>query len=111
MAFKPPRTVFLDFPLGCPAGKPNEPDLQRDILRATLQAAPTFGEPWTIVKLPFQWSENGSREWEETVRNSTAEALERSLPTLPTIRQEAKRCWIRRKRSRFAATASHVRLR
>jgi len=68
MAFKPPRTVFLDFPLGCPAGKPNEPDLQRDILRATLQAAPTFGEPWTIVKLPFQWSENGSREWEETVR-------------------------------------------
>ena len=39
MAFKPPRTVFLDFPLGCPAGKPNEPELQRDILRAALRAA------------------------------------------------------------------------
>jgi D-proline reductase (dithiol) PrdB len=68
MAFKPPRTVFLDFPLGCPAGRPNEPELQRNVLRAALQAAPAFGEPWTIVKLPFQWSENGSREWEETVR-------------------------------------------
>ena len=36
MAFKPPRTVFLDFPLGCPAGKPNEPELQRMILRVRL---------------------------------------------------------------------------
>ena len=42
MAFKPPRTVFLDFPLGCPAGKPNEPELQRMILRAVLEAAPLF---------------------------------------------------------------------
>src|SRR3970282_2165386 len=38
MSFKPPRTVFLDFPLGCPAGKPNEPDLQREILRAALRS-------------------------------------------------------------------------
>jgi hypothetical protein len=64
MAFKPPRTVFLDFPLGCPAGKPNEPELQRNILRA----APLFGAPWRIVQLPFQWSEDGSRDWEESVR-------------------------------------------
>src|SRR5690606_1404027 len=68
-AFKPPRTVFLDFPLGCPAGKPNEPELQRRILRAALEAAPLFSEPWRIVTLPFQWSEDGSRDWEEGVRN------------------------------------------
>ena len=68
MAFKPPRTVFLDFPLGCPAGKPNEPELQRMILRAALEAAPLFGEPWRIVQLPFQWSEDGNRDWEESVR-------------------------------------------
>ena len=54
MAFKPPRTVFLDFPLGCPAGKPNEPELQRNILRAALEAAPEFSGTWKIVKLPFQ---------------------------------------------------------
>jgi hypothetical protein len=68
MAFKPPRTVFLDFPLGCPAGKPDEPELQRMILRAALEAAPVFGEPWRIVQLPFQWSEDGNRDWEESVR-------------------------------------------
>jgi hypothetical protein len=68
MAFKPPRTVFLDFPLGCPAGKPNEPELQRMILRAALEAAPLFGEPWRIAQLPFQWSEDGNRDWEERVR-------------------------------------------
>jgi hypothetical protein len=68
MAFKPPRTVFLDFPLGCPAGKPNEPELQRMILRAALEAAPAFGKPWRIAQLPFQWSEDGNRDWEERVR-------------------------------------------
>jgi D-proline reductase (dithiol) PrdB len=67
-AFKPPRAVFLDFPIGCPAGRPGEPALQREILRAALDAAPTFGEPWRIVELPFQWSPDGSRDWEETVR-------------------------------------------
>jgi hypothetical protein len=68
LAFKAPRTVFLDFPLGCPAGKPNEPELQQRILRAALEAAPLFREPWKIVRLPFQWSADGSRDWEERVR-------------------------------------------
>jgi len=68
MAFKPPRTVFLDFPLGCPAGKPNEPAMQRDILRAALDAAPSFNAHWKIAELPFQWSADGRRDWEETVK-------------------------------------------
>jgi D-proline reductase (dithiol) PrdB len=78
MAFKPPRTVFLDFPLGCPAGKPDEPELQRNILRGALAAAPRFGAPWKIMKLPFQWSENGNRDWEETVK----ELYRRGLATV-----------------------------
>jgi D-proline reductase (dithiol) PrdB len=68
MAFKPPRTVFLDFPLGCPAGKPNEPEVQREILRAALAAAPEFSSPWKIRELPFQWSADGRRDWEEEVK-------------------------------------------
>ena len=68
-AFKPPRTVFLDFPLGCPAGKPNEPELQRAILRAALAAAPGFGAPWRMVELPFQWSADGRRDWEDDVKD------------------------------------------
>ena len=67
-AFKPPRTCFLDFPLGCPAGRPNDPEGQRALLRAALAAAPSFGGPWRMEWLPVQWSADGSREWEETVR-------------------------------------------
>ena len=76
MAFKPPRTVFLDFPLGCPAGKPNEPELQANILRAALNSAPHFGEPWKIAELPFQWSADGNRDWEERVRELYRHSLE-----------------------------------
>lgn len=65
---KPPRTCFLDFPLGCPAGRPHQSEQQRDILRTALQLAPTFdGQPWHIASLPFQWSPDGSRAWEEEV--------------------------------------------
>jgi hypothetical protein len=78
MAFKPPRTVFLDFPLGCPAGKPHEPEVQRDIIRSALAAAPSFDSHWRIVELPFQWSADGGRQWEEQVR----ELYRRGLSTV-----------------------------
>jgi D-proline reductase (dithiol) PrdB len=65
---KPPRTCFLDFPLGCPAGKPHEAEQQREILRSALKLAPEFdGQPWHIKSLPFEWSPGGSRAWEEEV--------------------------------------------
>jgi D-proline reductase (dithiol) PrdB len=69
MAIKPPRTVFLDFPLGCPAGKPHDSVLQRSILRTALESVPHFGEQWRMVELPFQWSQDGNRDWEETVKD------------------------------------------
>jgi D-proline reductase (dithiol) PrdB len=67
-AMKPPRACFLDFPLGCPAGKPHEAAQQRAILRAALELAPTFpSEQWEMKTLPFQWSGDGSRDWEKEV--------------------------------------------
>ncbi|HXC31067.1 MAG TPA: hypothetical protein VNZ56_01230 [Verrucomicrobiae bacterium] len=65
---KPPRACFLDFPLGCPAGRPHHAEQQREILRAALKLAPDFdGQVWHIKQLPFQWSPDGSRAWEEEV--------------------------------------------
>jgi D-proline reductase (dithiol) PrdB len=65
---KPPRTCFLDFPLGCPAGKPHQAAQQRDILRAALELAPQFDpNHWEMRALPFQWSSDGSRAWEREV--------------------------------------------
>lgn len=67
---KPPRACFLDFPLGCPAGKPHEDAQQREILRTALGLAPTFDlEHWEAKTLPFQWSRDGNRDWEEEVSN------------------------------------------
>ena len=66
--FKPPRTCFLDFPLGCPAGKPFEGAQQREILRAALRLAPAFlSDHWQMETLPFQWNSDGKREWETDV--------------------------------------------
>jgi len=65
---KPPRTCFLDFPLGCPAGKPHETAQQRDILRTALKSAPEFDtHHWEMKTLPFQWSADGNRAWEQEV--------------------------------------------
>lgn len=65
---KPPRACFLDFPLGCPAGKPHEPVQQREILRMALKLTPEFSsEHWEMKTLPFQWSADGSRAWEKEV--------------------------------------------
>jgi len=67
-AIKPPRACFLDFPIGCPAGKPNEPELQRQIIKAALNHAPEFSDAWQMFNLPFQWSADGSRAWEEELK-------------------------------------------
>jgi len=67
-AIKPPRACFLDFPIGCPAGKPQEPALQRKVLKAVLQQASKFTGEWSMYSLPFQWSDDGSRDWEDELK-------------------------------------------
>ena len=64
-AVNPPRAVFLNFPLGHQAGKPNQPDLQRQIVRDAMRAFETIERPGTIVELPYVWDPN-DRLWEET---------------------------------------------
>lgn len=36
---RPPRALFVDFPLGYPLGKPNDPVLQTKVIRSTLALA------------------------------------------------------------------------
>lgn len=64
-AVKPPRAFFLDFPLGCPAGKPHAAEQQREILRTVLQEAHRCADgAWAMRALPFEWATDGSRDWE-----------------------------------------------
>ena len=36
-AYQPPRALWLDFPMGRPLGKPNDPDYQNKIIRAAFE--------------------------------------------------------------------------
>ena len=63
-AVKPPRAVFVNFPLGHQTGKPGEPALQRAILLDALRAFETIAAPGTIVDLPYVWDET-DRSWEQ----------------------------------------------
>jgi hypothetical protein len=65
-AFKPARPVFADFPLGATVGRPNEPEMQRSVLRSALEVATLPAEPWHITDLPQIWSDD--RSWEDDVR-------------------------------------------
>ncbi len=52
---KPPRSAFLNFPLGHQCGKPHDADLQTRILKDTLNVLATAAHPGEIVDLPYEW--------------------------------------------------------
>ena len=52
---KPPRSVFVDFPLGHPLGRPGDKDLQIRILKDALERLAGARVPGEIVELPYQW--------------------------------------------------------
>ncbi len=68
---KPPRTVFLNFPLGHQVGKKFEPELQKSILKDALNALNTITVPGTIIELPYRWADDDS--WEQNVTIDTVE--------------------------------------
>lgn len=53
-----PRQVFLNYPLGNPAGRPHDPENQREVLRAGLKLLEAADRPGIIVDLPYVWSES-----------------------------------------------------
>jgi hypothetical protein len=61
---KPPRAVFVNFPLGHQTGPPDQPELQRAIVTAAMRAFETISTPATIVELPYVWNA-ADRSWEE----------------------------------------------
>lgn len=52
---KPPRSAFLNFPLGHQCGKPHDIDLQTRILKEALSVLTAASSPGEIVDLPYEW--------------------------------------------------------
>ena len=53
-----PRFLFSDFPLGNPAGRPNDPGSRVFTLELALQVLETAPAPRTTVQSPLRWSDN-----------------------------------------------------
>jgi len=54
---KPPRSVFVNFPMGNAFGKPFDTEMQNNILHAALNLAETATEPGVLVDLDYVWPE------------------------------------------------------
>ena len=54
----PPRSLFVNHPMGNPFGRPGDRDQQRRILRAVLELAETVTVPGTIQMWPEAWDED-----------------------------------------------------
>ena len=63
-AVKPPRSVFVNFPLGHQTGKPHDPALQRNILMDAFRAAEAMTGPGAVTRLPYAWDDTGDA-WED----------------------------------------------
>jgi hypothetical protein len=53
-----PRFLFSDFPLGNPAGRPNDPDSQARTLELALRLLEAAPAQRTTVQSPLRWSDN-----------------------------------------------------
>jgi len=64
-AVRPPRAVFVNFPLNHQTGRPNDPPSQLAILRDAFRAFETLTAPGQILTLPYVWDPNDA-SWEDT---------------------------------------------
>jgi D-proline reductase (dithiol) PrdB len=55
-----PRFLFSDFPLGNSAGRPFDPESQRQTLELALQVLEHAPGPRTTMQSPIRWSEDAS---------------------------------------------------
>lgn len=61
----PARSVYLDYPLGHTAGRPNEPQLNESIMRDTLAAFESLSESGSMAHLPYRWADTD--DWKDKV--------------------------------------------
>lgn len=64
-AVRPPRSVFVNFPLNHQTGKADDPQLQRRILLDALRAFEVLWAPGMMLTLPYVWDPKDP-SWEET---------------------------------------------
>ena len=73
-----PRFVFTDFPLGNPAGKPYDVEMQRSIVGIGLDLLEEARVPRITIQTPFLWDDDAWRAGFMRVDDSNRDALTRA---------------------------------
>ena len=68
----PPRSLFVNFPMGNPFGPPNEPDYQRAVLRTALELAKVNTTAGEIVDLVDSWPTDFTAKVEKSLLSMTS---------------------------------------
>ncbi len=88
-AGRPPRAVFLDYPLGHTAGRPFDRDDQRAILRDALAAFEAIETPGAIERLEYRWAD--SDDWKQSDADASTGDSRAPRGTEPQYQTEADR--------------------
>lgn len=87
-----PRFVFSDFPLGNPAGRPNDPASQAFTLELALSLLESAPGPRTTVQSPLRWSDNADWKLDYcNVERLSAAEIARRRSEFDAVKAEAKR--------------------
>ena len=57
---KPPRPVFVNFPLGHQCGRPFDQELQMTVIKGALNTLNALQEPGRIIDMPYDWGQEFS---------------------------------------------------
>ena len=86
-AGRPPRGVFVDYPLGHSSGKPDDPADQYAVLRAAVNAFVAIGEPGRILRLPNRW--DAGEAWKQAAASASGGDTRQSRDESPRYQFEA----------------------
>jgi hypothetical protein len=86
---RPPRAVFVDYPLGHTTGRAFDAGNQTDILAAALRAFESIDSPGQIVPLPYQWSADPS--WRAQAVDMNRGDTRQTRDTTPRYQSDADR--------------------
>ncbi|MDP6343192.1 MAG: hypothetical protein QF578_19215 [Alphaproteobacteria bacterium] len=54
---RPPRSVFINHPMGNPFGRPGQREMQREVLMHALRLLENGRTPGELIDLPYDWGE------------------------------------------------------
>lgn len=80
-AGRPPRAIFVDYPLGHSSGRPDDPADQLGIVRAAVEAFARIAVPGTILRLPNRWGPDEA--WKAKATDTAAGDSRRPRDTTP----------------------------